>query len=297
MSAESDVENPNLLAVAWTGPAPADASDIVVFIHGITANAKTWPLVIGRLPADIATLSVDLRGRADSAEMPGPWGMNRHADDVVALLDAHGITQPVLFVGHSMGAFVTSNLVNRYPGRARGAVLVDGGVKLITQHQETQHQDAEAVLQSVLGPALQRLSVHYRSRDEYRLFWQEHPAFVGQTWSEFLENYIQHDLGGLEPYLASRAKLDAVRQDGYEIFLDSGVVAAVETMGCPTELLLAERGLLNQPEPLITVGVARAAAAKNPNLRVTSIPGVNHYTIVMIPAGADAVAAAIRRQL
>lgn len=282
-----------LLAAIQTGPPLGEASDVVVLVHGITANARTWPLVIGRLPDDVATLSVDLRGRADSSGLPGPWGMATHADDLARLLDHLGVVGQVMMVGHSMGAFVTTTFANRYPQRLRGAVLVDGGVKIV----DSVDVDPDALLSQVLGPVLDRLSMVYPSRGDYRQFWENHPAFAGQPWSDYLDAYINHDLGGVEPALASRVVLDAVRQDGFEIFLDNGVISAVETMSCPAELLRAERGLLDQPEPLVTRQAADAAAAANSQLRITTIPNTNHYSIVMAAAGADAVAAAIRRQL
>lgn len=282
-----------LLAAIHMGPPFDEASDIVVFVHGITANARTWPLVIGRLPDDVATLSVDLRGRADSSGLPGPWGMATHADDLARLLDHLGVLRQVMMVGHSMGAYVTTVFANRYPQRLRGAVLIDGGVKIV----DPTGIDPDALLRQVLGPVLDRLSTLYPTRADYRKFWQDHPAFAGQPWSDYLDAYINHDLGGVEPTLASRVVLDAVRQDGFEIFLDDGAISAVETMSCPAELLRAERGLLDQPEPLVTRQAADAAASLNRHLRVTAIPDTNHYSIVMAAAGADAVAAAIRRQL
>lgn len=282
-----------LIAAIMTGPEIAQASDVVVFVHGITANAHTWPLIISRLPNDVATISVDLRGRGDSADLPGPWGMKTHADDLARLLDDLGVDRQILMVGHSMGAFVTSTFATTYPERIRGAVLVDGGPKLV----DSEGIDPDTLLAAVLGPALERLSVTYRSRDDYRLFWQAHPALASTAWTDFLEAYINHDLGGVEPKLRSRVVAEAVQQDGAEIFIESGVTRAIEAISCPTELLLAARGLLDQPEPLIAPEVANRAASANDNLRVTAIPVVNHYTIVMSPEGADAVAAAIRRQL
>ncbi len=289
---------PALLEAVFTGPGPSEASDVVVFVHGITANSHSWPLVTGRLPEDLATISVDLRGRGDSAGLPGPWGMGTHADDLAQLLDSLGITAPVLMVGHSMGAFVVSTFAVRYPNRIRGAVLVDGGVELVDPSGPAGGMiDLDELLDMALGPAMERLSVSYESRAEYRLFWQAHPAFADSPWTEDLERYINHDLGGMEPVLMSRVVPEAVRQDGSEVFSDPDVAGAIERMSCPVELLRAERGMFNQPEPLIAQAVAERASAANPQLRLTAVPGVNHYTIVMSPAGGDAVAAAVRRQL
>ncbi len=283
----------NLVAFVQTGPPVDQASDVILFVHGITANSRAWSLVSSRLPNDVATCSVDLRGRAGSSVLPGPWGMAAHAGDLARLLAHLGVGQPVLLVGHSMGAFVVSTFALLYPDWIRGAVLVDGGVEL-TRDRSLAEQDA---LRSALGPALERLSQTYANRAEYRHFWQTHPAFNKTPWTTFLDDYIHHDLGGSEPLLVSRVNAEAVLQDGSEIFSNAEVVEAALHMACPTELLRAERGLFDQPEPLISATTVQEVNAKNAGIRITTIPQVNHYTIVMGSAGADAVAAAIRRQL
>lgn len=58
--------------------------------------------------------------------MPGPYGIVAHADDMAAVLDAHGVRRTVL-VGHSMGAFVACQTAVRHPDRVAGVLLVDGG--------------------------------------------------------------------------------------------------------------------------------------------------------------------------
>lgn len=295
-----------LPAAILDGPDLNDASDIVLLIHGITANAMTWPLLISRLPSDVATISVDLRGRGDSSRLAGPWGMANHAGDLDRLLGSLGANQRLLVVGHSMGAFVASTFALLYPDRVRGLILVDGGVELSGSLLDrspdvtapaSNSTEAGQVLEQVLGPALARLGQTFASRAEYRLFWSSHPAFAGSGWSEALDRYINHDLGGSEPFLASRVDPDAVYEDGTEIFLDPRVVDALEEVECPVELVRAERGMLNQPQPLLHQDVVDRAARTSPGLRVTTVPAVNHYTIVLSPAGADSVAAAVRRQL
>ncbi len=232
-----------LPAASLNGPDFHRSSDIVLFVHGITADAMTWPLLISRLPSDVATISVDLRGRGESFLLDGPWGMANHASDLGRLLESLGIDQKLLVVGHSMGAFVASTFALLYPDYVRGLVLVDGGIEL--------------------SGSLLSLS--------------------GRVGSESLGT--------------SRVDPEAVYQDGTEIFLDSRVLEALEEVGCPVELLRAEKGMSDLSEPLISQDTVDRATSRIPELRVTTVPAVNHYTIVLSPAGADAVAAAIHRQL
>src|SRR6478609_8095911 len=77
----------------------------VLAVHGITASAMAWPAVAAALPDDWSLVALDLRGRGASREMPGPFGMAAHADDVVTAAAALG--GELVLVGHSMGAYVS----------------------------------------------------------------------------------------------------------------------------------------------------------------------------------------------
>src|ERR1700753_2750990 len=77
---------------------------VAVAVHGITASAMAWQAVARQMPAGWTLAAPDLRGRGHSAGLPGPWGLERHAADVTAVLRHFG-GRPVL-AGHSMGAYV-----------------------------------------------------------------------------------------------------------------------------------------------------------------------------------------------
>ncbi len=59
----------------------------------------------------------------------GRAGLDAHARDLIAVLDALGVERAVV-VGHSMGAFVALVLGDLYPERVSRVVLVDGGLPL-----------------------------------------------------------------------------------------------------------------------------------------------------------------------
>lgn len=296
MEIERSLEVPvrgGLLTVGASGPDPALAEHVVLFVHGMTANHKTWSLITQRLPPSIAALAVDLRGRGGSVGLPAPWGMEAHADDLASVLNYVGVDECVV-VGHSMGGFVATAFGRRYPERLRGAVLVDGGVALA----QPANIDPDDVIEAVIGPAMSRLRQTFASRADYQAFWRSHPSFSDEgVWNAAITTFFDYDLGGVEPSLASRVSEAAVRVDGAEVLLDPSVMGAASFLDCPTELIRVERGVLNQPEPLVAVTVAADLARENANVRVTSVPGLNHYTITLTPAGADVVAASLHRVL
>lgn len=261
----------------------------VVGLHGITASHKNFTLIARHLAGRANLVAPDLRGRGASASLPGPYGMGAHADDAVAVLDHLGLGNAV-FVGHSMGAFVTTTAAVRHPDRVRAAVLVDGGVAL----DVPRGADIDAILDAVIGPAMQRLSMTFPSRDAYHDFWRAHPAFQDEgAWTPDVEDYVDYDLGGSEPELRSRALADAVRADATDTLVDDRAKNAVFDARCPMTLLWAERGLLNQNPGLYTEDVLNKVAERAPHLRVEFVADLNHYTIALSDRGAVVVAGAI----
>ena len=69
---------------------------VVVLVHGITANHLSWSMVADQLGEDATLLAPDLRGRAGSASLPGPFGMANHALDLLAVLDDFGVRRATI---------------------------------------------------------------------------------------------------------------------------------------------------------------------------------------------------------
>ncbi|MEV8097919.1 alpha/beta hydrolase [Kitasatospora sp. NPDC085879] len=271
----------DLAVLRW--PAREPDAPTVVAVHGITANALAWGEVADRLAGRATLVAPDLRGRADSRTVDGPFGLARHADDVAAVIRTLDLG-PAHLVGHSMGAWVCALAAVRHPGAVRRVLLVDGAVSFPLPPGV--HEDD--ALAAVLGPALARLSMTFPDRQAYREFWQDHPAFVDE-WTARMDAYTQRDLIGTEPELRSSCVPEAIRQDGHEVLLDKEAAAAVHHLSCPAELLWAERGLLNEPQGLYDEARLGSAGLDGTRVPSTPVPGTNHYSIIGGAAGADTV--------
>ncbi|HVT37292.1 MAG TPA: alpha/beta fold hydrolase, partial [Nevskiaceae bacterium] len=90
---------------------------IVLASHGITANHVTFKPIVDRLDAGDTLIAPDHRGRARSNGIAGPWGMQEHAEDLIALLDHLHIDRVDVLLGQSMGGFVSAVAAARHPQR------------------------------------------------------------------------------------------------------------------------------------------------------------------------------------
>ena len=111
-----------------------------------------------------------------------------HAADLARVAD-HFSAGPIPVIGHSMGAFVSLVFADLYPHLVSSLLLVDGGLPL----QVPEGLDDEQIIDAVLGPAAQRLSMTFESVAAYQQFWKPHPAFA-DNWNDVVDEYIEYDL-------------------------------------------------------------------------------------------------------
>ncbi len=102
-----------------------DARSTVLFVHGNCSSSAFFDALLRALPVGLRGVAVDLRGYGDTEPLPidATRGMRDFSDDVVAVLDALGLDDPVTAVGHSAGAGVLMQLAIEHPDRLGSIVL------------------------------------------------------------------------------------------------------------------------------------------------------------------------------
>ncbi|MQY28805.1 alpha/beta fold hydrolase [Nocardia aurantia] len=119
----------------WTGMLPVDDTALavtdtggagipVVYLNGQFATQGYWRRVIAELGTGFRHITFDERARGKSLRS-ADYSFEVAVRDVDAVLAARGVDR-ALVVGWSYGAVVAAHWAERNPGRALGAVLVDG---------------------------------------------------------------------------------------------------------------------------------------------------------------------------
>lgn len=268
----------------WQGDGPVER--IVLAVHGITSNHLSWKLVGQAVQPGTAILAPDLRGRGRSGALPGPSGMSQHATDCMAVLDELADGRCDVALGHSMGGFVVATLAGEHPDGVGRVVLVDGGVPFVLP----EGADLVALMKAGLGPAVERLSVDFASREDYQAFWRDHPALT-HDWSDTVAAYFDYDLGPEGPPYRSTVSAERISEDYPQMFTDGETDRAWRTLTADTVFLRAPRGLMNEETALYPVQGLDDWAASHPNFSWREVDDVNHYTITLADRGAAEVRA------
>lgn len=284
---QAPVDGGMMAGGVW-GQANQDAPTVLA-IHGVTASHLSWPFVATALER-VRVIAPDLRGRGRSRNLPGPYGIRRHAEDMAAVLDYFGVARAVV-VGHSMGGFVAVRLAEAHPDRVSSLVLVDGGLPLAMPAGI----DPDELAAVVLGPAASRLSMTFASREEYADFWRAHPAFQGQ-WNQAVADYANYDLDGAEPALYPATRVEALTEDSLQLGGGDGYQEALEALAMPVDFIRAPRGLLDEPIALYSQDAVSQAASRVPAMSTHEANDVNHYTVVMSESGAAQIVPLIAAQ-
>ena len=119
--------NTQVIRHAESGAAPVEGRPQVVMLHGLVIdNLSSWYYTIAHplgLAADVHLY--DLRGHGRS-EMPAAgYAVADNVDDLEALLDHWGITEPVHLFGNSFGGVVALAFAHRHPERVASLFLIE----------------------------------------------------------------------------------------------------------------------------------------------------------------------------
>lgn len=103
----------------------------VLFANSLGTDLRVWEAMGDLLPDGLRLIRFDKRGHGLSELTPGPYRMERLADDAAALLDRLEAREAVV-VGLSIGGMIAQSLAARRPDLVKGVVLMDTAAKIAT---------------------------------------------------------------------------------------------------------------------------------------------------------------------
>ncbi len=216
----------------------------VIALHGWLDNAATFSRLAPKLQG-LRIVALDLPGHGHSDHRPIGAGYNiwDYAHDVLQVAEQFG-WQRFSLLGHSMGAIVSVLLAGALPERVERLALIDGVIPYTGE--------ADSAPQK-LGSALEALlAVNDKRKPVYASFDQAVEARmkgVGAVSREAAELLAQRGLmpvpGGYTWRTDPRLMLPSAMR-----LTRAHALAFVSRVACPTSLVLAEQGLMMQPELL-----------------------------------------------
>jgi pimeloyl-ACP methyl ester carboxylesterase len=140
----------------------------LVFLHYWGGSHRTFAPVIDRLASGHAVVSYDHRGWGASRDLPGPYGIEQLADDVLDVVRGLGLDRYVL-VGHSMGGKAAQLAASRRPGGLAGLVLIAPAPPRPTVDARAAEALSHAYdSRATVGDALQHVLTHRALPDDLR---------------------------------------------------------------------------------------------------------------------------------
>ena len=104
---------------------------LVVLEAGLGNPAATWVTVQRALSTSCRTIAYDRAGLGGSDPADAPRTLENMASDAVAFLDAAGVGEPAILVGHSWGGQLIRLIAQRSPERVLGCMPVDPTVSAV----------------------------------------------------------------------------------------------------------------------------------------------------------------------
>jgi pimeloyl-ACP methyl ester carboxylesterase len=100
--------------------------DWLIMVHGFTQNHALFNRQVAYFQENYQLLLIDLRGHGNSADHPGPFGVEEYTDDLEYILNSAGIEHASYWGTHT-GAAIGLAFVNRQPKRIK-SLIMEGAV-------------------------------------------------------------------------------------------------------------------------------------------------------------------------
>jgi len=102
----------------------------LVLIHEMGGSMESWDLVVPALSAKRRVVRYDTRGAGGSEKIRGVLKIDTMTDDLIALLDALGITEKVALTGTAVGGAIALHTAARFPDRVAAVIASSPAISI-----------------------------------------------------------------------------------------------------------------------------------------------------------------------
>jgi N-formylmaleamate deformylase len=223
----------------------------LVLVHGFSDDGLCWTPTARDLEADYDILMPDARGHGRSGRVQ-PGETVDQAGDLAALMAALGLSNAIV-AGHSMGAWMASELAARFPALVRAVILEDAPWRMPAPDDGeasplSKESPLAAWIRGLEGMTVDEIVARERP---------EHPTWSDEALRLWCAAKTRLDLNFLD--IASTERMDWQK--------------TVRAIDCPTLLITADPALGG----IVTPEVAALAVELNPRIEAVHIAGVGHH--------------------
>ena len=237
-------------------PESEPASPPILFLHGLSSNARYWDRVARHI-TDRRMVALDQRGHGltglppRAPMLPEGYAMNALVEDAAFLISRLDLDPPVV-AGHSWGATVALELVGTRPGLASGLVFIDGPVQ--SAANLFSWEDAQRIMQPPLPRFATLADAVAASQGDFEGAW-------GEDLEAFVRARVVEDGGELILTLTGPVRLELLR-DLYEsqpdvlwpaVDVPAAVLLALRSFGRFSRSADGRAGRLGEIAPAVQV--------------------------------------------
>ncbi|MBZ9699549.1 MULTISPECIES: alpha/beta fold hydrolase [unclassified Mesorhizobium] len=242
---------------------------ILVMIHEMGGMIENWDMVAPRFAQRFRVLRYDTRGCGLSAKVGGELSVELLSDDLLALLDALGLREPVALAACALGAATAFAFAARFPERTSAVVVMSPAIDMKPEDRPSRR----AMLQNVLRDGMQSIvdgamASGYppvlRERDPERF-----RAFRARWLGNDPHSFVAH----------------------YELLIDMDIAHYVEAVRCPALGIGGTLDVFRSPE------YVRNVMRSIPDVEFVTIETSHHQTVETPEEIADAIDGFLKRRV
>ncbi|TMP86651.1 alpha/beta hydrolase [Pseudoalteromonas ruthenica] len=104
----------------------AGSGDVTLLLEaGGSAGLDDWQPIFYALAGHARVIRYSRVGNGGSSAVKKHYSSEQYAQEALALLQALAITEPVVYIAHSYGAYIARTFAARYPGKIAALMLID----------------------------------------------------------------------------------------------------------------------------------------------------------------------------